>query len=65
MSKIKFVVDLPGYPKAHSPYSDAVVANGLVFPVRSPFDQAVALLRPLGRLCRSRRGKCYETSRRS
>jgi 2-iminobutanoate/2-iminopropanoate deaminase len=31
MNEIKFIVDVPGYPKAHSPYSHAVVANGLVF----------------------------------
>jgi 2-iminobutanoate/2-iminopropanoate deaminase len=28
---IKHVVDVPGYAKAHSPYSHAVVANGFVF----------------------------------
>lgn len=31
MSEIKYVVDVPGYPPAHSPYSHAVVANGFVF----------------------------------
>jgi 2-iminobutanoate/2-iminopropanoate deaminase len=31
MSEIKFVVDVPGYPAVHSPYSHAVVANGFVF----------------------------------
>src|SRR4051812_6155749 len=28
---IKHVLDVPGYSKAHSPYSHAVVANGFVF----------------------------------
>jgi 2-iminobutanoate/2-iminopropanoate deaminase len=31
MSDIRFVVDVPGYPPSHSPYSHAVVANGFVF----------------------------------
>lgn len=31
MSEIKYVVDVPGYPPSHSPYSHAVVANGFVF----------------------------------
>jgi 2-iminobutanoate/2-iminopropanoate deaminase len=31
MSGIKYVVDVPGYPPSHSPYSHAVVANGFVF----------------------------------
>lgn len=31
MSDIKYVVDVPGYPPSHSPFSHAVVANGFVF----------------------------------
>ena len=31
MSDIRYVVDVPGYPPSHSPYSHAVVANGFVF----------------------------------
>ena len=31
MSTIRHVNDIPGYPAPHSPYSHAVVANGLVF----------------------------------
>ena len=31
MSDSRFVVDVPGYPPSHSPYSHAVVANGFVF----------------------------------
>ena len=31
MSEIRYVVDVPGYPPSHSPYSHAVVANGFVF----------------------------------
>ena len=31
MSNIRHVVDVPGYPPSHSPYSHAVVANGFVF----------------------------------
>ena len=30
MSEIKYV-EVPGYPSAHSPYSHAVVAGGLIF----------------------------------
>ena len=28
---IRYIIDIPGYPAPHSPYSHAVVANGFVF----------------------------------
>jgi 2-iminobutanoate/2-iminopropanoate deaminase len=31
MSGIRYIIDVPGYPPSHSPYSHAVVANGFVF----------------------------------
>ena len=31
MSSLRFVNSVPGYPAPHSPYSHAVIANGLVF----------------------------------
>lgn len=31
MSAIQHVLEVPGYPAPHSPYSHAVVANGFVF----------------------------------
>ena len=31
MSEVQYIVDVPGYPPSHSPYSHAVVANGFVF----------------------------------
>lgn len=31
MPDIRHVIDVPGYPPSHSPYSHAVVANGFVY----------------------------------